>query len=561
MAQVPRYDNAQVMPEVVQSRQSSSASPELFNGGNRYLGQAGQGLTKLGLVVDAIQEKEDADKVLQAETAMRERYLEFENEARNRKGQQAWGLAEDTKKWWDTAGQEVAQELSNDRQKALFKRTIGKLRISSLSGMSRYETEQRNISLEESAKASIVSSINLAAANANDPTAVNEAKKDVLKRVELMAQLNGWTPERVAVEQAQHTTNLHKQVIQQMAVNNPKGAAAYYEANKGEIDGAQRAEMEATLQAGKLSVLSQETADQLMASNMTEQDGLDYIRKNFEGDDEKAITAEWKTRQAERTAARERQQRSLADEAWGIYARTGSLNKIPPAILAGLDGKDLMALRKEHEERIARLTKKEEAYPKTDWDKYYELRREAITNPEAFKGRDLRREFPFLGKAEREGLIDLQSKADKPDELKDVATLDQQLSNAKDLLKLGGVANQEKRGKFDQVVMDAVRAEEKRTGKKLSYDERQKIIDKYAMEGTVPGALWGTNKARAYEVTGTDKANEFTPGNPAAFYENMRPEDIPKTEYDAIRAKLKERNKVVTPQEVLRIYKVSKGVK
>ena len=135
----------------------------------------------------------------------------------------------------------------------------------------------------------------------------------------------------------------------------------------------------------------------------------------------------------------------------------------------------------------------------------------ALESPDAFRREDLRRHFSKLGRTEREGLIDLQTKAHTdPAALKDVATLEQQLGNARDMMGLTGKNDAEKRGQFDRAVTDAIAGEEKRTGKKLNYDERQKVIDHFVIEGKIPGFLWDKT-ARRFEVTGTGDERTFLP--------------------------------------------------
>lgn len=75
----------------------------------------------------------------------------------------------------------------------------------------------------------------------SDP--VLNAKQDVVSRVAALAKINGWGPERQQFEQGKQLTTLHQQVIQQLAVTDPSKAKVYFESNKNEIDGAQRAEI------------------------------------------------------------------------------------------------------------------------------------------------------------------------------------------------------------------------------------------------------------------------------------------------------------------------------
>jgi hypothetical protein len=467
-------------------------------------------------------------------------------------------VAKETGEWWDKEASKAAESLTNPRQKALFSQKVMQYKGMAVGSFAGHEAVQRRESLEQSTQASIVSSINMAAANVGNPEMVLAAKTDVVQRTQMLAKINGWPPEYADAKREEYLTNFHKQVLQGIVDKDPKAAQDYFTLNKGEIGGQHHAEIEKVLKTGATARRAQEFADEVMVKGLDEVTALAEARKKFEGDDEKNVVAEIKTRFAEVGVARERAQRNAADEAWAIYGRTGKVNDIPPSLLARLDGKDLAAIRNDQQSHLDREESRRDRAanradreanraargPATDWDRYYDLRREALSDPEAFKKRDLRREFPHLGKTEREGLIDLQGK--KPEELKDVASLDAQLSNAKDLLKLGGAANQEKRGRFDQVVTEAVRTEEKRVGKKLGFEERQKIIDRMVIEGDVNGWIPGGSRRR-FEVLGTPEEAKFAA-------------KVPEGDRAKITEALKRAGRPVTDEAVRELYLRRQGI-
>jgi len=262
MARVPVVDGPSVAATPLQGpAQRSSASPGMFQSGE--LADAGRALAQAGA---AIQDRTDADLVMRAETDLKNQYLSWEADAKQRRGQQAWGVAKDAAKWFDDNAGKVGGDLSSERQRYLFGQTVQKLRTQALGTFSEFEAGQRRESLDASAKASIVGSINLAAANPQNGEVLASTKADLLKRTDMLAQINGWDPALRDAKQAEFLTNFHKQVIQGLVRDNPAEAQAYFGANKGEIEGSQHAEIGAFAQKATATRLGDQAAEAAWAA-------------------------------------------------------------------------------------------------------------------------------------------------------------------------------------------------------------------------------------------------------------------------------------------------------
>ena len=528
------------LPEVRVNPQPNIAAEQAQRTGGA-LTQAGGLLTQ---VANQMQDRENADAIFKAEVEIKNAYLDFQTTARERRGEAAKGTTGEAGQWWDKQTGDLTNKLPNERAKALFGQSAARMREQSMQGFSAFEAGERRRSLEQSAEASIVGSVNLAASQVGTPTereAVAGAKTDVLKRLGVLRQLNGWDENLYAAKQAQELTNLHAQVLQNKVDRDPQGAREYYELNKGEINGSQHNTIDKMLQAGSTKQVAQSTADKLIASGVSEADGLKDIREKLSGDEEAAATQEFKVRMHEQVQQRERLQRDAADEAWGIFARRG-LGGIPAALRARLDGKDLIALERAARERVGA-----EKEPKTDSEVYYGLRTLMRDDPAVFANRDLRRDFPSLSRADREEFIRLQT---KPDEVKDAVSLDAQLAQMHNQLKFGS-GQKEQKGAFDRAVSAAILEEQKRTpGKKLGQEERQKIIDRMVIQGEVEGGgLFGLldPDRRYYEVQGTDAAAKFVP-------------DMPKDERKKIEDALKRKGRKVDNAAVTELYLQLRGL-
>lgn len=238
--------------------QRSSVSPAMLQ--NHQLGDVGKVLTEVGA---QLQEREDADVLMRAETEVTGKYLEWEAQAKQRKGQNAWGVTKEAAEWWDKESGKVSETLGNPRQRAVFEREVLKRKTLSVGAFSGFEQGQRRESLVESAQASITGSINLAAANPNDGALLLSTKNDILKRGQMLAKVNGWAPEIAEAKQAEYLTNFHKQVLQGLVRDNPSQAEAYFAANKGEIEGTQHAEVGALATKATATRVGDGTADQI----------------------------------------------------------------------------------------------------------------------------------------------------------------------------------------------------------------------------------------------------------------------------------------------------------
>jgi hypothetical protein len=539
MARVLTYDSLQQQERALPgARQETVASPSLFTAQADDTMAAGKALISAGAdagqVAVKLQEQRNADMLFQAETNAKAAYIEFENSVRERKGSAAWGATKDTEKFWDDTAKKHGELLENDIQRKLFNQQVTKLKLQSTDSISKYELDQRRVSLNESGQASIVGSINLAAGAVGTPDemkTINAAKGDIDRRITALAKMNGWSPEYKEAYAAEKITNLHQQVLQNMADKNPDGAKLYYEANKAEINGTARDSIEKTLRVSGLRTVAQSFGDEIEAKGMDEASALKAARAKYSGEEEHAVTQEIKMRFSEKVQIKELAQKKAGDDAWGIYARTGSLKSIPASTLASMDGQQLLALQ-----RDASGVK-----TTTDWNVYTDLRKLATDNPDKFKKIDLRTYYGSLDQGKREQLLDMQDRLGHPDKSKEFATDEKQIAIAVGKLELKG----DKKAEFESTAYQALRDEQKRNGgKQLDEVGRQKVIDKLIIDGEVlSGSIFLPDpNRRVYQIYGSEDINKFDP-------------KVPSTERTKIEAALKRSGLPVTDAAVKRLFK------
>ncbi|MDZ4051632.1 MAG: hypothetical protein U1D54_15880 [Limnobacter sp.] len=572
MPTVPKYQQQTELRGLPSVQQQSIASPELLGAGARQTQEAGNALLRAGAGLSNIaadmQQREDADMVFQAEAAFRESLIGFEQEALTRTGNKAWGITKDVDKWFQDSGAKFAEGLTNDRQRALFNQQVGKMRLQGLESFSKFESQQRVKSLEQSTNATLETLINSAATTAQmmnseefstagttqtgpdgkpvpgPLSALQSMKQDGLRRLEFYAADTGEDSSVTDLKKQLYTSKFHKQVIQTRIDADPSSAKAYYEANKEEIAGAERLNLEELVRTGEMKVKAQSFADAALNDGLTEVDAIRQARESFQGQDEEFVVAEIKTRFGELSQAREGDQRQAADEAYDVFSRTGRLSSIPASVLNRMDGKTRLALRKEAQSMA------EGRAIKTDDNVYYSLHQEAINNPAAFAKRDLRQVFDKLSPSDRQEMIKLQGKVQQPDELKDLRTYDQQLTLRYRDLGWGDKDSRQK-AQFERAANDAIVAEQVAKGKKLTFDEREKVLDRLLIQG---GGTWYSASKRLFEVQGTEDEAAFVRGLEPEKKTSALIQSIPATERQQIEQALRADGRPVTEQAILNLY-------
>lgn len=187
--------------------------------------------------------------------------------------------------------------------------------------------------------------------------------------------------------------------------------------------------------------------------------------------------------------------------------------------------------------------------PATDWIRYAQLHDAALANPQAFAKYDLTQDFPKLADAERKTLLTMQGKLRDPNQIKDVATLEQQLATRHGQMKWGNNdSDRQKASAFDIVARNAIDAEEQVRGAKLNYADREKLLDRLLIDGSYkqPGDWFGSS-GRYYEVQGTEGVANFVP-------------KVPDAERAKITAALVRQGRPVTEEAITALYKKKMGL-
>jgi len=302
MPRVPGYDEFQVAPRTPGApRAESAASAALLGAGAADTEALGKGMQSAGNaagdVIARMQDAENADKLFQAETALKNDWVQFSTEQSAKRGAAAsaeGGVTKQTADWFGKSNERYGNLLENDVQRRLFAQSVEKLRTQGLDVMSKHQATEQRVSLVESATSSIGTSISNAARFANDWRVSESEAKNIKQRVGVVAQLEGWTTERREAEERKHLTTLHAQVIQQLAKDGGPAAEAYFKQFKDEIDGSKLAEIGEFARKATATSIGDSTADTIFKalgpkSNTDPVELLkmeDELRKKLAGNDD-----------------------------------------------------------------------------------------------------------------------------------------------------------------------------------------------------------------------------------------------------------------------------------
>jgi hypothetical protein len=262
--------------ELPGARQQVGAGPLAAEIGAKQQVQLGEGLMSAGKdamdIATDMQKRDNADAVFRAEAQVRDGFRAYQAELSNRRGADATGATAQAEQWWAENLNSAAQGLDNTTQKQLFLQGIEGSRQTALLAVSRYEAQERRVSLNSSYEASIGTAIQTAVSNFTVPGALATARQTILDQSNATAVLNGWSDEQRRFEIDKSLSTMHLGVIQTALHQDPAKARQYFEAYKGEITGGAHIKVEemfdrqakaAQVQADRRGALAQRALNEL----------------------------------------------------------------------------------------------------------------------------------------------------------------------------------------------------------------------------------------------------------------------------------------------------------
>lgn len=507
MPTVPTYDSFQAAPGALP--QTRLTSPEVPDVAGQQAQQMGQGLQRAGselgkIALDMAQQANQVrindamNKAVAAKNRLiydpAEGFVHLRGEAAlSRPDDKPLGqeYTEKLKKNFD----DIEAGLGNQAQRDAFRQQSGQVmsqfngtltqHVAKEYGAFRYSVQEGTIQVARDQMALAW----------GDAEALGQSRDAIKAAVVEQGRLKGLSAQQVEANLVEALSPGHAAVIASATdAGKLDYAREYMKQVNAELTPGARLQIQKTLDAGDFEARTQDQADTLYSQHKGNiSAALAEARANLSGKEEDAVVTRLKNYDAERVALRERGQKDAADQAWRIYAQSGGIGKIPPSVLASMDGRDLEALR-----RTARA-EAEQREVKTDPNVYYALTI-AATQDTNFKNEDLRRYFDRLSPTDRKHFIDLQAKTSRPADIDQVANAQQQVNAVIKSLKF----KDEQAGVFTMQANKALFAAQQEKGRALNQEERQKVLDRLVLQGETPGVLWSSN-TRAFEAEATGK--------------------------------------------------------
>jgi len=520
MPRVPTYDTFQVAPTAQPN--ARFATPQVSDVAGQQLQQTGQSMMRAGdafsrIGLDAINQANQTrvndalNKAVQARLNLTYNpeggYVHLRGDAALSRPDGKPLDEEYTEKYTQQIA-EIGKGLGNDAQRLIFQQKASELTQQFRGGLTQHVAKEFGDYQVGVQDGTIKTNTLQMAASWGDPVAVSQSSAAIKAAVAEKGRLQGLSGQQIEANMVAALSPGNMAVIQSAAdAGMTDFAREYMKQNELALTPEARLQAKKILDAGDFETRTQGAADKLYAQfGGDTAAALAEARKTLTGKEEDAVVTRIKTLDGERVALRERAQRDAADTAWRVYADTGGLGRVPPSILAAMDGKDLEALRRAAKADAEAAQSRREI--KTDPSVYYALSVAAATDPN-FKNEDLRRYFDKLSPSDRKHFIDTQAKTMKPGEADQVATAQQQI-NA--VIKSIDLKNEDA-GLFTMEANKALFAEQQRKGKPLDDAERQRVLDKLVIQGEVIRGKWYQSdpNMRLFQAQAAGQAGQFAP--------------------------------------------------
>lgn len=563
MPTVPTYDSFQVAPGALpQARMTMPEMPDVAGQQAQQMGHAMQRAGgEIGRIAMEAAQKANQVRIDDGLTQYVKAVTDLEVEALQLQGRNALerpdgkALPDEYGEKANKAADAIEASLGNQMQREAFRQRVAqlqgqfhkKLTLHMVAAQKDYAREQRQATLD--------TAIYRGGVLWGDGDAVQQSADTIRLTVEQQLKDDGLHGDEKIREARMIAalTPLHAAVLNGMVDGNRLDLARdYYKNNSATMSLQARDNAMKVIEAGDFEARTQDQADSLFARHKGNiSAALAEARANLSGKEEDAVVTRLKTYDAERVALRERGQRDAADQAWQLVSQG---KRVPPSLLASMDGRDAIAVRKV-------LT---EGTPvKTDVGKWLEFTNLPPATLATLTPQQLMRDYrPYFSDADLRNADQMIQAAKglrggKPNQdglqLMTTADLLKRTATELKILPASGKPDENEQTRylaFTDRMQIRVNQWEAANGKKASPEILRTLLDEEKLN-TVRYDEWGTDKDRPYV--------SLTPEQQAKAYVTVGDEEIklsavPMRRRAQIVEALQAKGQPVTEAEIARLW-------
>lgn len=391
--------------------------------------------------------------------------------------------------------------------------------------------------------ASIASSEKDAVLNYMEPGRVDQSLMKQEQTWRDYAAKQGMSPEMTEEGLVKIQSSTHKNVLTRMLDNNQDlTAQAYFKRTKKSMTADDLVHVEKVLEEGSTLGEAQRKSLKIFTTTESKADAIAEVDKISNPKVQQKTRELLNQRYQDQATAKKEDSERLFAQGYKIIEDTKDYNQIPASLLAGLTP--------EHNEKLKEYAKKG---PVNDWNEYYYLKTFASSNPKDFAQIDLLNYRNVLEDAEWKEMTNLQKDIREKKGGADITLAGFRTTSGivdGTLREMGhnptpkvGSEEATKVNLFRRMVDNQIMLRQAQTGKKITTEEVQGIVDGLSTNViTDPGWLWDTKK-RAFELGGNE-----------SFQLNV--DSVPKSERVKIETAWKRKypNTPITDAQIVNLY-------
>jgi hypothetical protein len=569
MARVPVVDPTATRPiDGINARATPVTDADAFGFG---VGQSLQKFGQTGIAVGAkgldiatdMQTKYDESVVKKLDLEYSLKLEDLRQKHLSTRGQAAIDGLKDSKAELDKLRKEYEPQLQNERQKRLFGKVADARYLKEVQVFDSHSRRELDRFTDDTSAARVENFVSQVNKDASDKSAVVNIES-IRAELRNRAARNGWDAEKLKQEENKVLERTHANIIITRSNNkDPKGAKAWFDAHKDSFSPVVRKRLEGIVDESDLRDRNQKIAieyldglDKGKYKNITEV--LADVDKKYEGKQLDDLRQRLKLRHAERERYQSEEEKRKAKDAFkrsiDPILRTGKMREPTPEDKVHMTHAQRLIVDREN----LRIAKGKQRFSNMDYKiKLYQL------PPEKFAELNMNDPEVVANLSDSDRLAEVKRQNAVKKSLQDgtkfdAASYQQQIKNTiTNVLKLDPKSSSDKAkiAKYYEGAYDALYKEQSEQKRKLSQNERQKVLDRLVLEKV--GTLYGASSQRYYEVRGTDEGTRF-------LYKTY----VPDTFTQAIQkdwAQLKVKGSVnsdhkLSPTVVRMMYLITKGV-